>query len=161
MDRLASRPSDGNPKAPVAALARRALAFGTRNRMVSKGCSQLLVQQLQEVAYSVERLCNTIAGIDNTIAFAPQKLRSRLAKPTREKRRRNSLGADVEPHNAAPLAIEPEPCGREKVARFGRQPTETTRGFVLQILKINLGATSCNSAIDFQANSVRLHVPRG
>src|SRR5947207_12454705 len=113
-------------------------AIRSSNVMERPLSSQLLVQQLKEVAYSFERLRIAIADIDDAIAFALQRLRSRLAKPTREKRRRNSLGADVEPHNAAPLAIEPEPCGREKVSRFRRQPAETTCGFVLQILEIIL-----------------------
>ena len=56
--------------------------------------SELLVQQLKEVAYSFERLRIAIADIDHAIAFALQRLRSRLAKPTREKRRRNTLWAD-------------------------------------------------------------------
>src|SRR6185312_8974611 len=108
--------------------------------MLWNGSSELLVQQLKEVAYSFERLRIAIADIDHAIGIALQRLRSRLAKPTREECRRNSLGADVQPHNAAPLAIEPEPCGREKVARFRRQPTETTCGFVLQVLQTILGA---------------------
>src|SRR6478735_11072850 len=101
------------------------------HRMLWNGSSELVVQQLKEVAYSFERLRIAIADIDHAIAFALQRLRSRLPKPTREKRRRNSLRADVEPHNAALLAIEPESCGREKLARFRRQPAETTCGFVL------------------------------
>src|SRR6476646_10282328 len=119
--------------------------------MLWNGSSQLLVQQLKEVAYSFERLCITIADIDHTMAFALQRLRSRLAKPTREERRGNSLGANVEPHNAAPLAIEPDLCGREKLARVRRQPAETTCGFLLQIFEIILGAASGNTAINFQA----------
>ena len=125
------------------------------------GSSELLVQQLKEVAYSFERLRIAIADIDHAIAIAIQRLRSRPAKPTRQERRRNGLGTDVEPHNAAPLAIEPELRRREKLARGRRQPAETTCGFVLQILEIIVRAASGNPAIDFQANSVRLYVARG
>src|SRR5437879_13889212 len=85
--------------------------------MLWNGFSQLLVQQVKEVAYSFERLRIAIADIDHAIAIALQRLRSRLAKPTREERRRNSLGADVEPHNAAPLAIEP----RSEERRVGKE----------------------------------------
>src|SRR5262245_13107303 len=112
-----------------------------------KSCrfDQLLVQQLKEVAYSLERIRIAIAGIDHAIAIAPQRLRSQFAKPTREERRRNSLGTNVEPHNAAPLAIQPEPRGREKLAGGRRQLAETACRFVLQILKIFLGAASSNT----------------
>ena len=66
-----------------------------RPSMLQNGSSQLLVQQLKEVAYSFERLRIAIADIDHAIAFALQRLRFRLAKPTREERRSDSLGADV------------------------------------------------------------------
>jgi hypothetical protein len=63
-----------------------------RKRMLWNGSSELLVQQLKEVAYSFERLRIAIADIDHSIAIALQRLRSRFAKPTREERRRNSSG---------------------------------------------------------------------
>jgi hypothetical protein len=40
------------------------------HRMLWNGSSQLLVQQLKEVAYSFERLSMAIADIDHAIAFA-------------------------------------------------------------------------------------------
>ena len=40
------------------------------HRMLWNGSSQLLVQQLKEVAYSFERLRIAIADIDHAIAFA-------------------------------------------------------------------------------------------
>src|SRR5262245_54835382 len=106
------------------------------DRRLRNGSSELLVQQLKKVAYSFKRHPIAIAVIDYAIAFALQRLRSRLAEPTREERRRNSVRSDVEPHDAAPLAIQPEPRRREKFARSRRQPAETARGFVLQILQI-------------------------
>jgi hypothetical protein len=107
-----------------------------------------LVQHLKKVAYSFERLRIGLANEDYAITIALKRSRFRFTKPTREERRSNSLGTDVEPNDAAPLAIEPEPGGPEKVARCRRQPAETARGFVLQVLQIILVPAPGNTTIN-------------